>query len=58
MRITPNNPATCLHEGIRPDVVERRDGFGRLLRIDVNVICEDCETLLQATTHAPPRKTL
>lgn len=57
MRITPNNPDTCPHEELDYDHTEVRVG-GRLVRLDVTVICSDCETLLQATTHAPPRKTL
>lgn len=52
MRITPNSPAICMHEELDTDIVEVRSA--RMLRVDVSIVCRDCETLLQRETHTLP----
>lgn len=55
MRYTPNDPATCWHEDLDTRASEVRDGGGRLIRVEVVVVCDDCERALQTTYHAPGR---
>ncbi|WP_412475392.1 hypothetical protein ACK8HH_17225 [Gordonia sp. LUNF6] len=52
MRITPNSPAICMHEELDTDIVEVRSAG--VLRVDVSIVCRDCETLLQRETHTIP----
>lgn len=58
MRTTPNDPATCWHEDIDTSVHEVRDGTGRLLRVDVDITCDDCDALLQTDHYFHHRKTI
>ena len=51
----PNNQTTCWHEDLDTRVSEVRDGGGRLIRVEVVVVCDDCEQVLQTAYHVPGR---
>lgn len=53
MRTTPNDPATCWHEDLDVRDHEVRRG-GQLVRVDVHIVCRDCERLLQREIHTLP----